>query len=208
MVSTIPQNTKITSVINPTTVTISSPASVAGSGVLVLGGPYIVDIINPTTAILNVPAIASGNNGILTIGYTDQGYPLADQPGRGSFPSANAGNWPHSSSYSEADYEELAPIYLFMNRWQTVDSGLNILTDNIPPASEAGLEGSQAYIKHLREWYDDSDILSGTSLPLTGTKNYAFWRTDEQKLYKCISDNVWVPFYTPYIYPHPLTLVN
>lgn len=215
----IPHSTTITAVTNSTTVTVSNPASGSASGLaLVLGGAYIVSVANATTAVLNVPATASGSGGTLTIGYTDQGYPLADQPGYGSFPSANSGNWPNASSYTAGNYEALSPTYLWTNSWQTVDSMGNILTNTIPPATTSGLAGTEAYVKIHREYYDDPDTPSGTlaARPSTCTAGYAYWATDQGNwnlsgsggqgvLYKCTATNTWTLYYTPYAYPYPGT---
>jgi len=42
--------------------------------------------------------------------------------------------------------------------------------------------------------------------PVTGGNGagVAYWATDEQKLYVCTAPNTWSPYYTPYVYPHPL----
>lgn len=216
--SKIPHNTTITAVINSTTATMSTPATATGSGLLILLGPWITSITNSTTAVLNSPATASGTGGTLTVGYSDQGYPLADQPGRGSFAVANRGNWPHASGYSDADFEALDPTYLFLNHWQTVNSGMSVLTDTVPPPSVAGLNGDQAYIKHLREFYDDPDVKADVfaKIPATCTTGEGYWATDrggdwnttnssssDGALYRCTATNTWTLYYTPLSYPHP-----
>jgi hypothetical protein len=40
--------------------------------------------------------------------------------------------------------------------------------------------------------------------PVTCAPGVAYWATDEKKLYRCTSPNVWTLYYTPYAYPHPL----
>lgn len=218
--STIPENTYIASITNSTTAVMTKAAIATGTGQLHMVDSYFASIVNSTTAILTTPAEASGTGGRLTLGYTDQGYPLADQPGRGSFPSANPGNWPNvTTGYSDANYEALDPIYLYGNHWQTVNNSMSILTDTNPPASIVGLAGNQAYIKRLREYYDDPDTGMGTlaNRPTTCTTGYGYWATDQGgnwdktnssandgALYRCISTNTWALYYTPYTYPHPL----
>lgn len=216
----IPNGTVIASVQNSSTATLSTAATATGTGHLVLAGPHIVDVINSTTAVLNVPATASGTSGSLTLGYTDQGYPLADQPGRGYFPSANAGNWPLvASGYSDSDYQQLIPIYLWRNQWQSVDAGMNVVSSGLPPATTVYLEGSQGYIKRHREYYDDADTSAGTlaARPTTCTPGFAYFATDgggnwnttngpsaDGALYRCTAPNVWSHHYTPLSFPHPL----
>lgn len=63
---------------------------------------------------------ATGSTGVdgNTIGPSNnaQGYPLLDQPGRGSFPTTNTGNWPTvTTGYASGDYEVLDPIYQWNN---------------------------------------------------------------------------------------------
>jgi hypothetical protein len=216
----IPQATLIASVQSSTEVTLSKNATASATGVvLFLVDTYLASITNGTTAVLTTPATASGTGGTLTIGHTNQGYPLADQPGRGAVPSANPGNWPNESSYTEAEYQALAPIYCWGNHWQDVNTAGDVLSDTAPPAGTVGQFGASAYIKHLREWYDDGDVGSGTfaELPATCAVNDAFWVTDRGghwdttaveehngALYKCLVTNEWTLFYVPYTYPHPL----
>ncbi len=40
----------------------------------------------------------------------------------------------------------------------------------------------------------------------TGSYGVAWWSTDTNTLYVCTSTNTWTAIYTPYTYPHPLTL--
>jgi PKD repeat protein len=40
--------------------------------------------------------------------------------------------------------------------------------------------------------------------PATCTVGVAYWATDTQTLYKATAPNSWAPYYTPFIYPHPL----
>lgn len=40
--------------------------------------------------------------------------------------------------------------------------------------------------------------------PATCTTGVGYWATDENKLYRATSTNVWTLYYTPYTYPHPL----
>lgn len=220
--ATIPNGTTIASVTNSTTAVMSTTAGSSSCADLLLVDCYLTSITNSTTAVMTCNANASGTGGTLTIGYTDRGYPLADQPGYGSFPSANAGNWPNSASYTAGNYEALDPMYLFLNHWQTVNSSFVVQTD-IAPASPGqnyvGLDGGQPYIKHGREWYDDADIAADVfaNIPATCTVGAGYWATDkggnwdttngtanDGALYRCTATNTWTLYYTPLTYPHPL----
>jgi len=47
----------------------------------------------------------------------------------------------------------------------------------------------------------------GGTDPMTGgaAPGVAYWATDANTLYVCNPTNTWTAYYTPYIYPHPLT---
>ncbi len=42
--------------------------------------------------------------------------------------------------------------------------------------------------------------------PANCTPLVGYWATDTNTLYQCQKINTWVPYYTPYTYPHPLTV--
>lgn len=44
-----------------------------------------------------------------------------------------------------------------------------------------------------------------TAGPGGNTPGVGYWATDQNTLYVCNPTNTWTPYYTPYIYPHPLT---
>lgn len=45
-----------------------------------------------------------------------------------------------------------------------------------------------------------------TAGPGGNTPGVGYWATDRNTLYVCNPTNTWTPYYTPYIYPHPLTV--
>jgi len=44
--------------------------------------------------------------------------------------------------------------------------------------------------------------------PVTCAPGVAYWATDENKLYRCMTQNVWILYYTPFAYPHPLRTIR
>ncbi|MFH1787744.1 MAG: myxococcus cysteine-rich repeat containing protein [archaeon] len=55
----------------------------------------------------------------------------------------------------------------------------------------------------LNFYYDLSEYRSASCLD-----DDVYWETDTKKLYRCVGDNNWIFVYTPYTYPHPLTLLS
>jgi hypothetical protein len=160
---------RIASVTNSTTIELDGNANATATVQTIFAEPFIVSITNGTTAEMSVPATASQSGKTLVIGYTNQGYPLLDQPGRGYFPSANAGNWPLSASYTEANYEQLMPIYTFGNLWTSGGSTSN------PPATSLSFVSTAGYMKADREWYDPvGRVQTSSSSPFDGTTGTGF----------------------------------
>ena len=67
-------------------------------------------VVNGPGPISAAGSAATGSAGVdgnqVGPGHPDQGYPLLDQPGRGSFPIGNPGNWPNKTTgYAVAEYE-------------------------------------------------------------------------------------------------------
>jgi len=170
-----PNVTTIDSITNSTTVELVNAPETTGTQVLVFADPRIVSISDEHTAVMNVPATANGTGKTLTIGYSNQRYPLADQPGWGYFASANAGLWPTQTSYSTANFEGLMPIYMVGNLWQTVNDSLVVQTSTNPPATAAFFTSTGGYLKADREWYDPypnpagAGIQTNATTPFNGT---------------------------------------
>jgi hypothetical protein len=106
-------------------------------------------------------------DGNTVTGGLSAGYPLLDQPGRGSFPSytnGNPGNWPNTTTgYASSAYQVLDPVYT----WNNIVAGVSL--------NDIGANGEPLGVNFMqlnRDYYVDT-AKSG---------------------------------YTPYTYPHPLSL--
>ena len=124
----------------PTRPTAMAPSAAWGSTAAGGGPGLIAEAGSLMTGSLGVDGNQSGPGNI------DKGYPALDQPGRGSFPVGNPGNWPHvTTGYTNANYEALDPVY----QWN------NNLNGNTSPVTGTGVPGTQNYVKPNRDYYDN-----------------------------------------------------
>jgi hypothetical protein len=133
--------------------------------------------------------------------------------------SSFTGSWLHN---------KLEPNYEWLNQYQ-INANQNLVYYNTDPTN---FVTNRDYYAYTRTWNGSaftgtafngtvgtgSGLLSarpstctagpgGTygSSP-TGSYGVAYWGTDTNTLYVCTATNTWTAVYTPYTYPHPLTL--
>jgi hypothetical protein len=142
-------------VLNSTTTITSATANFSDSthvsrlvtGTGIPANTFISAVNSSTSATLSSAATSSASGVTLTMAFLDQGYPLLDQPGRGSFPLTNTGNWPTvTTGYASGDYEALDPIYCWSN---TVNG-------NTSPLCDWNRTASAAYVRPGRDYYDNT----------------------------------------------------
>ncbi len=97
--------------------------------------------------------------------------------------------------------------------WSYVKDGSKVTTNNpfVGGSFDYAVEG--VVPRENVHFWRESESFDGTAGVGTGlladrpaicTPGVAYWATDEQKLYRCESANVWTLYYVPYAYPHPL----
>ena len=128
-------------------------------------------------------------------------YPCLDQPGWGQGGYLSGGGFTTPPTPTGWPNQAIDPVYA----WNNTENGALV-----PVIS--------AYYTHIqanRDYYDWNSGFNGTTgvgagllsaMPATCTPLVAYWATDTNTLYQCATANNWVVYYTPYIYPHPLTL--
>jgi hypothetical protein len=141
------------------------------------------------------------------------GYPCLDQIGRGAG-QLLTGSFPSLVNQSKGTIawpnQALVPVYAWNNTLNTNSYAPNHYWQNFDNVS---VENRDYYVQLPN--VDQNTAFNGTagvgqgvaaSKPSTCTPSVGWWGTDTQTLYVCQSANTWTASYTPYAYPHPLTL--
>jgi hypothetical protein len=138
-------------------------------------------------------------------------YPCLDQTGRGMgnlFQNTNPVL--ASTGLAGAASQAIDPVYEWLN---THNGGTNFW--GITSDSPQRVRANRDYYDYMTTFDGTSGIGSGllSARPTTctaglggNTQGVGYWATDTQTLYVCNPANTWTVKYTPYTYPHPLTL--
>lgn len=162
---------------------------------------YRCDGTNPNTGVW-----VDGNRSPIGTYY---GYPCYHQPGRDK-----DGN--------------LSPIYAWNNKWSDTSAKIDITIENPWNASNPSVA---THLQANRDYYNavSANAQTSSSTPFNGTVGMGFgtlanrpkscttnslesgggvgyWATDTSTLYRCSAADTWIVHYTPYTYPHPLTV--
>jgi hypothetical protein len=151
------------------------------------------------------------------------GYACLDQLGRGvgdlltgfapsKVNSALGGiTWPRQA---------LEPLYMWLNTWTgTPAANYTVALDGISANQDYYDWCNAASTNGCTSFNGTAGVGSGllSARPTTCTPNsvtypagnspgVGYWATDTNTLYQCSAPNTWRAYYTPYTYPHPLTL--
>ena len=134
------------------------------------------------------------------------GYPCLDQPGRG-IGALLAGEFPGAINTAAGKavwpQQALEPVYEWGNTWARVMNEPGYVVANY---AEGVLQENRDYYLGTSSFTGATGVGRGPlgSRPNSCTAGVAYWATDTNTLYKCISANSWSSLYQPYTYPHPL----
>jgi hypothetical protein len=94
---------------------------------------------------INLPTGSNPDDGNSVTSGNSKGYPCLDQPGRGSFPTGNPGNWPKVTTGYASNFEALDPIYQWGNNFK----------GNTSPTCGTNLPNTVYYVQPNRDYYDN-----------------------------------------------------
>jgi hypothetical protein len=154
---------------------------------------------------------------------TSPGYPCLDQPGRGKGDLLNGQNFPNALNTTTSTisfaHQALSPVYVWNNTFN--DAGFS--PEGYITASYATLFADNTdYYQQFDPTFGEPGSFNGTkgvgqgllsARPSTctagpggNTPGVGYWATDTNTLYVCNPTNTWTVYYTPFTYPHPLSL--
>jgi hypothetical protein len=142
------------------------------------------------------------------------GYAAIDQVGRGHG-ALLTGDFPNVINSTTGTVawpnQVLAPVYEWANAYSPVPSNPSTLWGQAEPGLI--LANRDYYLGTTNagtpiSFTGTSGVGAGllAARPTTCTPRVGYWATDTQTLYVATATNTWTAFYTPYAYPHPLTL--
>lgn len=170
-------------------------------------------VSNTSNTIITSAAAQPGNGAAHTASSGDvmqilASYPCTDQIGRGPGAYISGGNPTPIATVNQAS----DPTY----EWLNSHNGMN----------QSAISSANFHVQQNRDYYDWTSSFNGTSGVGSGalasrsstcTVGVAYWATDQGnwnqsgrggqgELFVCSATNTWTLYYTPYTYPHPLTL--
>jgi hypothetical protein len=152
------------------------------------------------------------------------GYTCIDQPGRGKgdLITGAAPSWINSATGNISwPRQAIEPVYEWLNTgWSgtngfyatAFDGGLAQNQDYYlwcNSASSSGcttFNGTQGVGSGSLSARPSTCTTNPVAYPAGNSPGVGYWATDTNTFYVCSSTNTWAAYYTPYTYPHPLTV--